>query len=69
MKSDQCFRCKSLFHRVDGLRCLAYPDGIPAEILSGEVDHSTLYPGDGGHQFTPSSHEEAASIEKMMYGI
>ena len=27
------------------------PDGIPEPILTGEHDHTTLYPGDGGIQF------------------
>lgn len=69
MRSDQCFRCRRLFRQVDGLRCLAFPDGIPPEILSGEVDHSEPHPGDNDYRFDPMSDEEAARIDKIMCGI
>ena len=31
--------------------CRAFPFGIPEPILSGEVEHTTLYPGDNGIRF------------------
>lgn len=31
--------------------CLAYPKGIPKEILVNEVDHTKPYQGDHGIQF------------------
>lgn len=57
MISRQCTNC---LHRIDsavsdsgGTICLAFPEGIPEEIETGEVDHSTPYPGDNGYQYEP----------------
>ena len=50
MTSLQCALCK---HKVLGLRCAAYPDGIPPEILTGEHDHREPYKGDNGIRFEP----------------
>jgi hypothetical protein len=46
----QCIDCE---HRdeKDIVRCLAYPTGIPKEILLNEVDHTKPYVGDHGIQF------------------
>ncbi len=35
------------------LNCLAFPEGIPEEIVTGEVDHSKPYAGDMGFVYTP----------------
>lgn len=45
--------CATCQHRdsEDLFRCLAYPKGIPLEILTGEVDHNDKYKGDHGIQF------------------
>ena len=42
-----CFGCA---HRRSGRRfyCIAYPDGIPFPIASGEVDHLVPRPGQVG---------------------
>lgn len=44
-----CSRCQHV--KADGLSCDAYPDGIPAMILIGQLDHRTELPGDRGIQF------------------
>jgi hypothetical protein len=45
--------CNRCIHRKDGLTCEAYPEGIPIEIVSGELDHHKPLPGDHGIQFAP----------------
>lgn len=48
MQSNQCILCK---HYTFAKTCDAYPDGIPDEIFTGEVDHTKPYKGDHGIQF------------------
>jgi len=47
--------CYSCVHLVNdgtfGLRCTAYPDGIPTEIIESQVDHRLPFAGDNGIQF------------------
>ena len=50
MQSAQCLNCR---HYQGVQTCEAFPDEIPFEIYSGEVDHRKPYPGDGGIQFEP----------------
>lgn len=45
-----CVGCK---HLVGGVRCKAYPGGIPREILRGNHDHREPFAGDGGMRFDP----------------
>lgn len=46
-----CITCK---HKLSyGSFCLAFPDGIPDTILSGEIDHKKPYKGDHGIQYEP----------------
>lgn len=45
-----CDNCK---HYLSELRCLAFPDGIPDDILSGEFDHTQPHEGDNGIQYEP----------------
>ena len=46
--------CSYCDHKdLNSRRCKAYPDGIPDEILNGEIDHTEPYKGDNGIQFEP----------------
>jgi hypothetical protein len=45
--SRQCERCLNLIERTRR-RCVAFPDGIPAELWNDEIEHSRPFPGDGG---------------------
>lgn len=48
MQTAQCPVCK---WRLDGLRCVAFPESIPHEILIGQHDHTKEFKGDGGFRF------------------
>ena len=47
--AGKCNRCRHVSN--DGLTCEAFPEGIPAEILTGKHDHTKAFPGDGGIRF------------------
>jgi hypothetical protein len=47
---DQCSHCKHL-REAQGWTCDAFPQGIPAIILTNRFDHRQPYPGDHGIQF------------------
>ncbi len=56
MQSNQCLECSHFIGRSNkrfGFLCDAFPKGIPADILTGKVDHHKPYPGDHGIQFEP----------------
>ena len=41
-------QCQSCMLYVGQRYCIAYPDGIPMPIFTGEVSHDTSQPGDDG---------------------
>lgn len=43
--------CHVCVNRTSLFRCRAFPNGIPQEILRGDVMHTSPYPGDGGILF------------------
>ena len=55
--SDRCLNCKHLnivnedMVKVPDGTCKAFPDGIPFNIMSGEVDHHLPVDGDNGIQY------------------
>jgi hypothetical protein len=54
-----CHLCKHLDRNASvGMRCTAFPYGIPFTIRAGVFDHRNPHPADGGTQFEPT--EEAA---------
>jgi hypothetical protein len=42
-----------MFRFSDAMACVAFPRGIPAEIVTGAIDHTKPYPGDGDIRFLP----------------
>jgi hypothetical protein len=48
-------QCDCCMFRLGGSHCVAFPRGIPAEILAGRFDHTQPYPGDGDIRFLQRS--------------
>jgi hypothetical protein len=48
-ETSSCRRC--LLRLAGKSICVAFPRGIPAEIMAGHVDHTEPYRGDGGFRF------------------
>ena len=57
----QCFLCK---HYIGVMRCKAFPEKIPEEIMTGFKDHSKPYPGDNGIRYEPVHDEKGGEDEK-----
>lgn len=47
-------KCYGCLHKAEGaLKCDAFPDGIPLDIVRSLVGHTKPYPGDRGIRFKP----------------
>jgi len=56
--TNQCARC--IFKMAGKPACVAFPRGIPKDILDGLFDHSKPYDGDGGIRFVPARRRRAS---------
>lgn len=50
---------------ITAYRCVAFPDGIPAPIITSQRDHRQPYPGDRGVRFAPLSARDAQYAEEL----
>ena len=48
---SQCAGC--IFKMAGKQLCVAFPRGIPADIITGRFDHIQPHEGDGGIRFAP----------------
>ncbi len=55
-----CFDCRRLSNEK-GMKCEAFPGGIPDEIILAEHDHHRPFPGDRGLTFLAKSGPETAT--------
>lgn len=52
MTAPQCFDCTRL-RRGEGMKCDAFPGGIPGPIQYGERDHREPFADDRGIRYDP----------------
>ena len=48
-----CNTCVHYRRKEKGIKCDAFPEGIPYDILFNKHDHHTPYPGDNGILYEP----------------
>lgn len=50
--------CGNCAHYDGFLKCKAFPERIPNDLLTVEISHDKPYPNDGGYRYTPKSKTE-----------
>jgi hypothetical protein len=51
MMTAQCRICIHFLNTKDIACCIAFPNGIPIDILTGSFDHRNAYKNDNGIRF------------------
>ena len=62
IRPPMCLRCAKY---RNGLKCDAFPERIPTDILRSRHDHREPYPGDNGVRFEPVDREAAEIVDQM----
>ena len=61
-----CYSCARFVDDLFDWHCEAFPDGIPQEIIDGELDHHEPIEGDHGLQFIPKKNDNAKEPFNMV---
>jgi excisionase family DNA binding protein len=61
---SRCFECKYFRGARQG-KCEAFPDQIPSEIWSGNIEHNKPFPGDRGISFQPKDTSEFLAVTEL----
>lgn len=62
MRDVHCLMCK---HYMGAWRCLAFPDGIPADIQRGDDYHTKPRRGDNGIQYERGQMDVRQEVESV----
>ena len=65
-RPNQSAQCGICSRYITGAKCIAFPDGIPQVILTGEHDHRKPFAGDRGIHFDPLSQVSDEALEDTM---
>jgi len=57
-----CLECTHWKKKEDGMKCDAFPSGIPLDILISRLDHTKTVFGDRGIFFDPVKPDDIGSI-------
>ncbi len=72
LRHSQCAWCKHLLPKINhpsDSTCLAFPEGIPPEVLWNKFDHKQSYPGDNGIQFEAKEEDTSPIPETMEFSL